>query len=328
MSPGSDLLTRPVRGDPGRPVRDAAPAMIPKTTPAGEAWPRITVVTPSFNQAPFLEETLRSVLDQGYPELEYIVIDGGSTDGSREILERYGDRLSSWVSEPDPGHGAALQKGFDRSTGEILAWINSDDKLLPWSLWIVGEIFAQHKDVHWIMGRHTWWDALGRQVKVQSWPRNIYDFLRVESYSIQQESTFWRRSLHERAGGRIRADGQLMVDAELWSRFFPLEELWQVDTTLGGFRVHAGNRSRVDGQRVLAELREIKQQLLSRCSSRVRANLKLLQRIDRLHRWLPYLDVRAIARDLMRRRFRAEVDHKTLVFVDGAWKKVTRPYAW
>jgi glycosyltransferase involved in cell wall biosynthesis len=100
-------------------------------TPATAELPRISLVTPSFNQAEFLEATLRSVLDQGYPNLEYIVVDGGSTDGSTAILERYADRLAWWVSEPDRGHGHALNKGFARATGEILGWINSDDLLLP-----------------------------------------------------------------------------------------------------------------------------------------------------------------------------------------------------
>src|SRR5579862_8824120 len=108
-------------------------------------WPRITVVTPSFQQGRFLEETIRSVLGQGYPNLDYIVIDGGSTDQSVEIIQKYAAQLSYWVSEPDHGQANAVNKGFQRSTGEILGWLNSDDLLLPGALFTIGRAFARNK---------------------------------------------------------------------------------------------------------------------------------------------------------------------------------------
>src|SRR5438132_13711050 len=104
--------------------------------------PRITVVTPSFNQAEFLERTLRSVLDQGYPNLEYVVIDGGSTDGSVDTIRRYADRLAYWVAQPDSGQYDAINKGFQRTSGEVMAWINSDDKYAPWAFAVAAEVFA------------------------------------------------------------------------------------------------------------------------------------------------------------------------------------------
>src|SRR5215469_5586779 len=100
---------------------------------AASSLPKISIVTPSFNQAEFLEETIRSVLDQNYPNLEYVVVDGGSTDGSVDIIKKYAHRLAWWVSEPDDGQYAAINKGFKHSSGEIMAWINSDDKYLPWT---------------------------------------------------------------------------------------------------------------------------------------------------------------------------------------------------
>src|SRR5881394_195745 len=106
--------------------------------------PKISIVTPSFNQGQFLEETILSVLDQNYPDLEYVVIDGGSTDGSADIIRRYASRLSSWCSERDEGQSHAIAKGFARCSGEILGWLNSDDVLLPGALAEVAAYFEAH----------------------------------------------------------------------------------------------------------------------------------------------------------------------------------------
>src|SRR5712672_634542 len=112
--------------------------------------PKISLVTPSFNQGSFLEETIRSVLDQNYPNLEYVVIDGGSTDGSVEIIKKYERRLTWWISAPDGGQYEAINKGFARTTGEIMAWLNADDKYLPWTLSVVGDLMSTLPQVEWL----------------------------------------------------------------------------------------------------------------------------------------------------------------------------------
>ena len=207
---------------------------------AAEDQPRISVVTPSFNQGEFVEATLRSVITQGYAGLEYVVIDGGSTDGSVSIIERYDADLAYWVSEPDQGHAHALNKGFAQTTGEIMCWINSSDMYYPWTFETVAEVFSQLPQVDWITGGvASWFDVHGRlrQAGGGSGP-NVYDILAGDYHGIQQESVFWRRSLWERAGGQLDEGLTFAADFDLWLRFFRLAPLCSVATLLGGFRVH------------------------------------------------------------------------------------------
>lgn len=219
------------------------------------ALPRISVVTPTFNRRTFLEHTLRSVLDQGYPNLEYIVVDGGSTDGSVDLIRSHEQRLAAWISEPDAGQYDAINKGFARSTGEVMAWINSDDLYTPWTLSVVGEIFASLPDVQWITSSNKLVaDDQGRAVNGGGrWPRTCRDgFLKGENlaagpwYStdwIQQESTFWRRSLWEKAGGYVDASMKLAADFELWLRMFQHADIHCVPTPLALYRNHRGQKT-------------------------------------------------------------------------------------
>src|SRR5439155_11304713 len=127
-------------------------APFPPTLPDGSPWPRVTVVTPSYNQGQFVEETIRSVLLQGYPNLEYVVVDGGSTDESVEIIRKYEPWLAYWVSERDQGQTHAINKGLARATGEVFAYLNSDDLFVPGALTAIGEAYARYPHADAIYG--------------------------------------------------------------------------------------------------------------------------------------------------------------------------------
>jgi len=210
--------------------------------------PSISIVTPSFNQAAFLESAIRSVLDQEYPHLEYVVMDGRSSDGSVAILERYGPRFTSWTSEPDGGQYDAVTRGFGRTRGEIMGWLNSDDAYLPGALAVVGEIFAHFPQIEWLTTLFPInWDTRDRAVHQEA----LRGFSAAALFSgehlpsrwgfslghLQQESTFWRRSLWERAGAGIDPAFPLAGDFALWAQFARHTEPVGVAAPLGGFRL-------------------------------------------------------------------------------------------
>ena len=210
-------------------------------------YPKITVVTPNHNQVKFLETTIQSVLNQKYPNLEYIIIDGGSTDGSVDIIKKYEDSLCYWESQLDNGMYEAINKGFTMATGEIMCWINSDDILWPNSLHNVRCAFVNNPNVHWLQGFPTVIDEKGEVIfKRAPVYSKFYFYLlnHLKSFSfIQQESTFWTKVLWEKAGGYLSSDYQLASDFDLWMRFFNIEKLYCTKTTLGAFRSRKGQQS-------------------------------------------------------------------------------------
>ncbi len=251
--------------------------------------PKISIITPVFNRVGMIEQTIQSVLSQDYPNLEYIIIDGGSTDGTVEIIRQYADNeairlegdkairqengesevpsshhitlspncLIKWLSEPDQGMYHAIMKGMAMATGEIVAWINSDDMYHTNALHIVGQIFAQQPEVDWLTGTPTLYNADGLCVKTfptqyWSWER----FKRGDFRWLQQESTFFRKSLFDRVGG-LNLQYRLAADFELWCKMFQVARLYSVNTILGGFRQH-GEQLSIEGQhRYETEVREI-----------------------------------------------------------------------
>jgi len=202
-------------------------------------WPRITLVTAVYNGERYLEATMRSVLEQGYPNLEYIVVNDGSKDGTAEILRKYESWLAGTIRQENRGLFAALNAGFAKSTGEVMGWLNASDLLHVNGLFVVGSVFRAFRDVEWITGRATKFNEEGMTVEVRELPRwSRMRFLAGANRYIQQESTFWRRRLWERAGGYVNEGYRAEGDFELWVRFFRHARLYPVDALIGGYRFH------------------------------------------------------------------------------------------
>jgi len=224
--------------------------------------PKISIVTPSFNQAQFIEFTIRSVLNQNYPNLEFIIVDGQSTDNSLEIISKYAQQLHFWCSEPDGGQYDAINKGFAQASGDILCWLNSDDMYFPWTLKTVASIMTQFPQVEWLTTSQLGlWDAQGFCVDFfpalgyskeafldggySPWGKAKYGF---SCGWIQQESTFWRRSLWEKVGGYLNTDFKLAADFDLWSRFYCHADLYATASPLGGFRRHPDQKTSLSAE--------------------------------------------------------------------------------
>ncbi|MDG1332111.1 MAG: glycosyltransferase family 2 protein [Crocinitomicaceae bacterium] len=224
-------------------------------------YPKISIVTVNYNNGEFLEDTIKSVIEQEYPNLEYILIDGGSTDNSLEVIERYKEHFAYWVSEPDGGQYQAIQKGFEKSSGEIMAWLNSDDKYLPRSLFKVAEIFDKYEEVNWLMGlarEYTEDGALVGQITLPWCRWSKYRYLTNDFQFIQQESSFWTRELWEKSGGTLDFKYDLAGDMELWARFFRFEKLHTTALELSGFRHRKeGQRSKVGKKTYLEEAHQL-----------------------------------------------------------------------
>jgi glycosyltransferase involved in cell wall biosynthesis len=221
---------------------------------------KISVVTPSFRQACFIERTLRSLLDQGYPNLEYVVQDGGSQDGTVEILQRYADRLASWESRPDGGQSQALNLGFARTSGEIMAWLNSDDVLLPGTLAYVADYLSRHPEVDVVYGHRVTIDEQDHQIGRWMLPPHDDQVLSWADY-IPQETLFWRRRIWDKVGGRIDESFRFAMDWDLILRFRAAGARFaRLPRFMGAFRIHTAQKTSAEisstGMQEMTRLRE------------------------------------------------------------------------
>ena len=259
-------------------------------------WPPITLVTPVLNCAAYIEQTIQSVISQHYPNLEYFIIDGGSTDGTLEIIQAYAKEITGWISEPDSGMYDALNKGFAKSSNEIMGWISGTDILHPGGLFVVGSVFRAFPDVEWITGTPTVVDESGATTEVRPLPHwSRVRFLAGANKYIQQESTFWRRSLWEKAGGYVDASRRIASDFELWVRFFRHARLYSVSALIGAYRAHANSIGledmaachRVHSQVIDAELESLPWGGALKRIQRVSSRLEVTPKVGFL--WQPFV---------------------------------------
>lgn len=208
----------------------------------GTNWPRITVVTPSFNQGQFVEATLRSVLLQGYPNLEFIVLDGGSSDDSVDAIRRYEKSLTYWHSRSDRGQADALAAGFKMATGSIYCWLNSDDILLPGSLRRIGTLFARHRRVDVVYGNRLVIDRDGAVIGRHIWPWHLTSAHWALGQPLAQECCFWRREVYEKVGG-IDSSKFFIMDYDLFFRMWRVGRFRKTTDFLGCLRTHAGTKN-------------------------------------------------------------------------------------
>ena len=204
--------------------------------------PLVSIITPSFNQAPYLEQTIQSVLGQDYPRLEYIVVDGGSTDNSLEIIQKYNDRLAYWISEKDSGQAEAINKGFARAKGDILGWLNSDDYYLPNTISQVVKSFQENPDVVMVYGDMLAVNGTGETINVLRYKQlSLQDLLCFQI--IGQPSVFFRRSALEKTGG-LDTSFHFMLDNHLWIRLAQQGRILHVPQVWSAARYHADAKNR------------------------------------------------------------------------------------
>jgi glycosyltransferase involved in cell wall biosynthesis len=231
------------------------PSPMPGTMPGGAPWPRISVVTPSYNQGEFLEQTIRSVLLQSYPDLEYMIFDGGSSDGSVEIIKKYGDHLAHWESETDRGQSHAINKGFAKATGQIVCWLNSDDFYLPGTLKFVADALADGTGNSAIVGHALRVYADGRgAMKLEGRYKNLTRLLQFwRGYEMHQPSIFWRREVFEKVG--LLDEGQhYILDFDYWVRIARHFEFTNVNRILSCATYHGRAKTGDDYARYHQEL--------------------------------------------------------------------------
>ena len=280
---------------------DPKPLLVPATyfaTRPPDPAPTLSIVTPSFQQGRFLERTLYSVVSQAYPALEYIVQDGGSSDETVEVLERFQQLLTSWRSEPDGGQADAINRGFAQTTGAIMAWLNSDDLLLPGTLAYVARYFEKHPDVDVVYGHRVMIDENDDQIGAWILPAHDDVVLSFADY-VPQETLFWRRRIWDEVGGSVDSSFAYALDWDLLLRFREAgATMVRLPRFLGAFRIHDDQKSTAAHAVGLAECDGLRQRVHGRQVSndeihrRLRSYLRRHILIHKRHRILDRLPLR------------------------------------
>jgi len=259
---------------------------LPETMADGSPWPRVSIVTPSYNQGQFIEETIRSVLLQGYPNLEYIIIDGGSTDESVDIIRKYEPWLTYWVSEPDRGQSHGINKGWQRATGDIWAWLNSDDFYYPEAIRRAVEALQQNLRYDMVYSDGMWIDETSlRQKPLPSAPRDARSLL-TEGNGIPQPTAFIRGFAVKKAGG-LDESLHMAMDFDLWVKLAFHGRLSYVKSqTWAMLRAHPLKKT---STRVLEDL-ECNVKVIDRACNALNCPHSIARRGNSLYSWL-YLEI-------------------------------------
>lgn len=205
-------------------------------------YPKISIITPSYNQAEFLERTILSVLAQDYPNVEYIVIDGGSTDGSVEILKKYSEHLAYWISEPDAGQSNAINKGLQRATGEWVAWQNSDDIFYPGAFSALAKAVALRPDIDIAIGNINLIDRYDRVLRDIRYVTPSYGGMLAEGMILTNQAAFWRRNVHAQVGW-LNEKLHFGFDYEWFLRLTKNRKGLYVRELWGGYRLHDATKT-------------------------------------------------------------------------------------
>lgn len=224
---------------------------------------KISIITPCFNMVNYIEQTLNSILNQNYGNLELIIIDGGSTDGTVEVIKKYKEKITVFISEKDNGQYDAINKGLKMATGDVIAWLNADDIYFPWTFSTISLIFETFSEVNWLIGSFSFLDENGHVTnfykqngaKPQKYIANGW-FRKSLFGFLQQESMFWRRELMYK-GGFLNTNYNLAADFELWTRYAKLTELVALDLPLASFRKRKTSRSKLNEDKYINEVENI-----------------------------------------------------------------------
>ena len=244
---------------------------------------KISVVTPSYNQAQFIERTILSVINQNYPNLEYIVIDGGSNDGSLEIIKKYSKNLSKLISEKDNGQSDAINKGFALSTGEIICWLNSDDILQNGSLFYINEFFNNNSNIDCVYGNTIVIDQFDKDLLKRHEIDFDFDILIYAMNYIPQSSTFWRRVVYEKIKG-LDINLHYTMDHEYWLRMYKADfNIKYVNKYLSSYRWHNTSKGNINSKEIKKERKYLKEKYAEKKLFKFIPNplLKLFFRIKR-----------------------------------------------